>query len=552
LLRFGLLALIVAVTNVGAMDRIVLLAHQARFGTIAFTFIIWLIAVAALLLMAVEPRWHVRLFWGALLGLSGAVAYGYQAASGSEMTVYDGLSLWSARHEAGDAAANYNSMLAMSLMLFAATIAIFMVPSRLIPKWRRGWGTICSVAPVLPVAMIASIIFFKQGGGSLGLPKQFSELSIASVVAAKNFLKPVVRRSEVAWQPNASRSVNKIVMMVDESVRSDYLDMDSPAGETPEFAKLAGKLVNFGPAASGGICSDTSNAILRFMASRDDLGGQINSNPTVWQFAKRAGYRTVYIDAQARNISSAGRLQNFMTLGEAAAIDKFYRIDVDADQADAALLDTVVDELKSGNKVFIYANKQGAHFPYDNGYPNNAAFYHPTNSEMGVETLESHIASYRNAILWNVDRFMGEMFRRADLTNAAMIYTSDHGQSLDPKGLTHCITENPNPRMGLVPLYAYAGMQGLRARLEQGAAKSRGRASHFQIAPSVLSWMGYDDRDLAVHYDESLMAGTARSPNFSTGDIFGMFSNRPIWNAIDLNRNYREEIPAKISALKAP
>ncbi len=546
-LRFAILAMIVALTNAGTLDRLVLLANQGRHGTIVFTLVIWLTSISVLALVALEPRWPVRLFWALLFGLAGAVAYGFQTASGGEMTAYDALALWLARHEASSAVGAYGNLIVTSISLFAFTLAVFAVPCRLMPKWRRGWGTLCGVLPILPVGLIAGIIFIKQGGGSLGLPKQFSELSIASVVAVKTVLNPQAQRGEVVWQPNTSRSVNKIIMMVDESLRPDYLDLKGATGETPELAKLAGHFVDFGPAASTGICSSYSNAMLRFMASRNDLGGQINANPTVWQYAKKAGYRTVYIDAQARTISSAAPLQNFMTPAEAVTIDKFYRIDVDADKADAALLDIVVDELKSGQKIFIYANKQGVHFPYDIGYPQSAAIYHPTITEAGKNTWESNIASYKNSVLWNVDRFFAEMFKRADLSNTAMVFTSDHGQSLDPNGLTHCVAENPAQTMGLVPLYAYTDQPELRSKLEQGAAKSIGRASHFQIAASVLSWMGYVESDVAIHYDESLTAGTTHEPAFTTGDVFGMFSNTPTWNALDLTKDYKEQGVTKVS-----
>ena len=540
ILRFSLLAAIVAITNVGSIDRLFLLVEQGRYGTIAFTLAIWMFALIAMVIVAVEPRWKVRLFWAVLFGFAGAVAFGYQRASGTEMTVFDGLSLWSARHQATEAQAVYTQVIAISFVLFGFTVGLFCIPAKLVKNWQRGWGVLCSITPVIPVALIAAIIFLKQGGGSLGLPKQFTELSIAGLVGAKVLLEPVVPRSEVEWQPFSQQATKKIVMLVDESLRPDYLDPANITGETPEFARLAPKFINFGPAASSGICSSYSNAMLRYGASRAELGSSINVVPTLWQYAKKAGYRTVFIDAQARNISSAGRLQNFMTIDETKSIDKIYRIDVGASEADEALLDVLSEELKSGQRVFIYANKQGVHFPYDHDYPASAARYHPTITEAGANTLQSNNASYKNAVLWNVDRFFGRMFKETDLTNTTLVYTSDHGQSLDPKSLTHCATENALPEMALVPLYVYTDDKAQREKLQRGAEKSRDHATHFQIAASVLNWMGYADSDLASRYNESLTLGTSHEPAFTTGDVFGLFSTQPKWNPIDLSANYRE------------
>ena len=190
--------------------------------------------------------------------------------------------------------------------------------------------------------------------------------------------------------------------------------------------------------------------------------------------------------------------------------------------------------------MFIYANKNGAHFPYDHAYPASATLYHPSMTESGHDTVETRIASYRNAIAWSVDGFMDKLFRSADLGNTTLVYTADHAQKLDPKDLTHCKVEDPDPRMGLVPLLVATGDAALRAELERGAAAMRGQASHFQIAPSVLGWMGYTASDIAITYDESLTSGSARQPAFTSGDVFGLFSNGVLWNPVDTARDYLE------------
>jgi lipid A ethanolaminephosphotransferase len=272
-----------------------------------------------------------------------------------------------------------------------------------------------------------------------------------------------------------------------------------------------------------------------------DVVASVNSNATLFDYAKKAGYRTVYIDAQARNITDGNLIQNYMTLKEKAAIDAFYPInDVDSSQADSRLADIIAKELKTPGSVFIYANKNGSHFPYDEAYPSSASRFHPTQSESDVDSVRARIDSYRNAVAWSVDQFMYSFFAKVDVSSSTIIYTGDHGQRFVPGQLTHCQIEDPDPRIAIVPLLVYTSDATLRARFGAGAARLQGKASHFQIAPTLYQLMGYAASDIAKSYDENLFDGTAREPAFTSGDIFGMFDNSVNIHQIDLTKSYLE------------
>ena len=98
--------------------------------------------------------------------------------------------------------------------------------------------------------------------------------------------------------------------------------------------------------------------------------------------------------------------------------------------------------------------------------------------------------------------------------------------------------------MGLVPLLVATQDATLRAELATGAATMHGKSSHFQIAPTVLGWMGYKPADIAQVYDETLTSGIARQPAFTSGDIFGLFSSDVHWTPVDTSTDYLEE-PAR-------
>ncbi|WP_119272467.1 sulfatase-like hydrolase/transferase [Taklimakanibacter deserti] len=542
LLKILLLSAFIALTNFGFVGRIDVLVAQNRYVTLIAFLGVWLLSVAAIFVAAFQPRWSSRLFWAVILAVSTAGSVGYYSISGSEFTVFDVVSLWNARQEAGRAADFYGWHLMMSAGLtLVAGLLIMGFPAPLRRAKARLWMGRLAVLPILPFAAIALIVAMKSGSGQQAMPKQFAPLSVTAFAAGKIATLENQVRGEVTWTPDPQARVKNILMLVDESVRADYLDFSPGNPVTPDLPALKANFVDFGPAASGGNCSHYSNFILRSGARRSDLTTSVNTNPLIWSYAKKAGYRTVFIDAQGAIMKNPGKLTNFMTISETRNIDRYVSLDyVTPDQADFELLRIIAEELKGDQPVFIYANKNGAHFPYDATYPKDQAKFGPTMIESGSSDTPHRIASYRNAISWSVDHFFDRFFKDIGLSNLAMVYTSDHGQALREGQLTHCSIEDPDPRQGLVPLLAFASDPGLRARLEEGARSSHGWASHFTIVPSLLEMMGYTHADVASYYDESLFARPSVAPAFTSGDIFGLFSKEVLWHPIDLTQDYRE------------
>ncbi|HVV60501.1 MAG TPA: sulfatase-like hydrolase/transferase [Pseudolabrys sp.] len=567
--RLAALAAFVVLTNAGFAQRIALLHDQGRWVTLVGFIGIWGLSLAAIIVAAFQRSVWIRCAWALVIALTTAAGFTYRHASGSELGIFDALSLWNARHEASRAAAFYSTDLLWLALVFVGGFAAIAVPPVPNVDVIRRWLTRLFWVPAVPIIAIAAIVLFKEGGGSEVLPTQFAPLSVGAVVVSKVTINPLPKRAAVAWTwrgpfavaapraevraPRApvirAAQVRHVVMLVDESVRGDYIDWTPNNPYTPELAHLKSKLVNFGPAVSGGNCSHYSNAILRFGASRTALGRPVLTSPTIWQYAKKAGFRTVYIDAQAAFNRNPGKLQNFMTAEETRDIDGFNALDekIAPPDLDDRLLDIVINELKSDKPVFIYANKNGAHFPYDNGYPMSARVFRPTMNEVEKDETQSRVNSFRNVVKWSVDRFMKRLFDEAALKDTVIIYTSDHGQNFNPARLSHCTVEDPDPREGLVPLFVYTDNKELKSRFADAAKASMGHASHFSIIPTVLELFGYGHEDVEKIYGESLLEKNTRPPEFTTGDIFGLFSSKVRWHPLDLTKSYLE--PAAISQL---
>lgn len=534
LAKAALLLFVVVATNHGLLARIELLVVDRRLVTLAVFCALWLCALAALLAAAFHPAWKVRLAWAVPLGAAGAAAFGYYVVQHAEFFVFDVLNLWAARHEAGRALDYFSDAVAPTLLVLALGLVALAMPPGFGGQARRPLRLALGLAPVLPIVLIALVVLHREGKGSEALPKQFSPVSLAALAAYKLQTGTFAERDPVRMPPGTPR-VRALVVMVDESVRADAVSLEPGNPYTPEMASQRHRWVDFGPAVSGGNCSNISNALLRFMARPRELARSVITSPTVWQYARAAGFRTVYIDAQAGFIGSYGRLQNYMTPAEAASIDRLYKLDagIPSHQLDDELVRITLDELARGDRVFIYANKSGAHFPYEKGAPggkeNNARV---AGALVGRDPAT--LAAYAETVRWSTDRTMARLTRDARWDGMAMVYTSDHGQNFSPGRLTHCSSHsNVDPQEGIVPLMVATDDAALQQRLAGMSERFPGRGSHFAIAPTLLELMGYDPSDIFAIYEDSLLHGLPAGPRFASDDIFGLFGTQPGWHDVD-------------------
>jgi lipid A ethanolaminephosphotransferase len=532
----------VVLTNEGVVSRIHLLIEQERVVTAMMFLGVWGLCLIALLIAAFQPRPTWRWGWAVAIAATSFAGYGYLRATASQLTVYDIASLWVARGDTSRALDAYAPDVAVALAV--ALFGLFALgvrppntgplPAALVSRLR--------LVPVLPIAVILGITLWKSGGGTHALPQQFSPAAMGLVVAAKSATMELPVRRMLTDRPVGPPAIRHIVYLVGESVRPDYIDFTPGNPDTPHLAAHRDRIADFGQAASAGNCSHYSNALLRLGAAKRDVVKTVTTSPTIWQYANKAGFHTVYIDASASLIRNSGNLQNFMTAAERDEIDEFIRIDnVPAPDLDYELSKLIAKIAARPEPTFIYANKNGAHFPYDESYPEAERIDRPVMSDDWGDDLIRKVDSYRNAIRWSVDGFFGDLFGRLDLSHTLVLYTSDHGQNLDPGKLTHCSTETPDPREGLVPLFALSGDPALSEKFHAASRLNRNRANHFAIFPTLVSLFGYDASVLGANYGPNLFEPIATTPRFTSGDIFGLFSHEVNWTPVDLAADHRED-----------
>ena len=339
-------------------------------------------------------------------------------------------------------------------------------------------------------------------------------------------------RAEVAYSGYLAPQVDKIVLIVDESVRADILGVNGYKKDTtPYLSSLEGGVVNYGLAASATNCSDYTNLILRTGLRKGEIpdSNQVSlKEPSIWQFTRKAGFYNVYLDAQSAE--EWANYQNFMNKHEASFIDKIIRLRQKiAYDSDGVAREKLINYLKQPGKTFIILNKYGLHFPYFRSYPQEYNFYKPALAQgEPMNNREKSLNSYMNGLRWSVDDwFKHLLFESRDFKPYVIIYTSDHGQNIVDDGTlaTHC-RPRANRFEGIVPMMVFSNDAAVLERFKAVQRTSYDKTSQFQIFPTLIRLAGYKDSWVKSHYGTSLSELTSTSPEFFVGDLHGRGSIR--------------------------
>lgn len=412
-------------------------------------------------------------------------------------------------------------------------------------------GALLVAAPVLGVLLLSAVLFVRAGEGARGLPIMYTPLAYLNLFVYEALHNSVGPREPVKLARVEQPVSHDIVLIIDESISGNYLDINAPFGvhSTLKDTHSGVDIFNYGYAASIANCSADTNVTLRYGGTRADYMRINTTLPSIWQYAKNAGLRTVYIDAQR----TGGNLQNLMTDTEKKDIDEFVQFDqTSVRDRDMAAATKLIELLNDGKPELVVINKVGAHFPVHDKYPDAFMTYRPTLPRgQFVEVADTgkrdgfngqpddwvlYRNAYKNTLLWNVGEFFSRVFAQADLSNATLIYTSDHGQDLHERGNpglnTHC-GGDPVEEEGLVPLVVIQG-SGLKT-LDWSAqlAGNKDRSSHYNIFPTLLQLMGYDLAGTEAVYGKPLTVPTADDFTFNYR-FNARLGAKPEWKHIDL------------------
>ncbi|CAA6817443.1 MAG: Unknown protein [uncultured Sulfurovum sp.] len=333
------------------------------------------------------------------------------------------------------------------------------------------------------------------------------------------FSKPMKERIlDINIKPKEAGQFQNIVWIIDESVTGSYLSVNGYAKNTTPYlnglVKESQDFSNFGVVNSVSNCSANSNLFLRIGLNPHHHDKKERfSLPTIYQYAKRAGYKTWLFDSQTRK----GHLQNYLTLYDRKSIDQFETLGADVtrikrDEVALEHMSSIVNNSSSDRKNFIVLVKYGAHFPYLLTYDQKFTLFKPVLKSsyggMNFEHKEEQLNTYLNSMYFNVDLYLKKMLKKIDLSKTVIFYTSDHGQNiLESENLArpHCNDEKVVKNELSVPLFVFSKQAKIRFPKEREAFYSQ-----IQIFPTTLSLLGYSD-DLVSSYGKTLWEGYLNS-----------------------------------------
>lgn len=340
-------------------------------------------------------------------------------------------------------------------------------------------------------------------------------IALAYFQFSKPIKKRILKKSII---PRHKSKFKNIVWIIDESVTGTYLSVNGYEKKTtPHLDTLANTsldFVNFGTVNSISNCSANSNLFLRIgMNPHQHKRKQIAGLPTVFQYAKRAGFKTWLYDSQTRK----GHLQNHLTIYDKNSIDNFETLGTDVNRVhrDEVFLNnmvSLVNDEYSEDKNFIVLVKYGAHFPYLLTYDHDFSPFNPVLASsyggMNFENREKQLNTYLNSLHFNVDLYLKKMLKEIDLKESIVFYTSDHGQNiLESRGLSrpHCNNENVVKNEVNVPLFAFSN------NIAEIFPKQKSNFySQIQMFPTTLSFLGYS-KELISQYGKTLEEGFSKS-----------------------------------------
>lgn len=234
------------------------------------------------------------------------------------------------------------------------------------------------------------------------------------------------------------------VMVIGETSRAcNWSLYGYPRQTTPGLSRCEG-LVAFPYVLSESNTTHKSVPMLLSPVSAGDYDSLYYRKSIVTAF-KEAGFHTAFFSNQRYNHSFID------FFGMEADVCRFIKEESPVsggNPSDAELLKLVADVLKDGNeKQFIVLHLYGSHFNYRERYPLGQAVYLPdTPADAEAKYKNSLVNAYDNTI-WFTDRFLSELAGMLKMHggDAAMLYTSDHGEDIFDDGRLLFLHASPVP-----------------------------------------------------------------------------------------------------------
>lgn len=294
-----------------------------------------------------------------------------------------------------------------------------------------------------------------------------------------------------AW--SARKRPVLFVLVVGETARAENFSLNGYARETnPELARR--DIVNFPDVTACGTSTEVSLPCMFSPFGRADYNeAQIRGHESLLHVLARAGFQVLWRDNQSGCKGVCDGLPS-----EALAEAKVEALCAEGQCLDEVLLQGMEDIAQdAGGNLFVVMHQMGSHGPaYFKRYPavfkrfapacEDAELHHCSQAE--IRNAYDNSLRYTDHFLARVVDFLGQAQKRYD---TAMVYVSDHGESLGESGLylhgvPYAIAPRVQTRVPMVMWLSPAFRQDFGVDQDCLRGRSAAPASHDNLFHSVL------------------------------------------------------------------
>lgn len=228
-----------------------------------------------------------------------------------------------------------------------------------------------------------------------------------------------------------------VIMVVGEAARTDHFSLNGYARNTnPLLAQT--KTISFTNMFSNGTSTANSVPCMFSMLDHKTFSeSKVKSSENLLDVLTHAGTHVFWRDnnSDSKGIATRVDYENFKATSRNQAEGEEPR-----DEQMLIGLQDYIDKHQNGD-IFIVLHQMGSHGPaYYKRYPSTFERFTPVKrtNELGTCTPQEIANAYDNSILYT-DYFLSQVIKflekNENTFSAAMIYSSDHGESLGEKGL---------------------------------------------------------------------------------------------------------------------
>ena len=415
-----------------------------------------------------------------------------------------------------------SELVSTSLLLGAgvavlAVLALWRVPLRPLPLRQAIGRRLLAIVGILALGVAGTLATFQDLSSTMRNQKELRyRITPANVFySTGRVLADDLRDARQAREPlqpvrmagpaaGAGRKPRLLVLVVGETARAMNFSLNGyPRQTNPELARLP--VINFPQTRACGSSTEVSLPCMFSSLGRADYDeARIRGGESLPQLLARAGMRVVWLDNQSgcKGVCAGLESQDLSTGDDPALCPEGRCLDAVLVRRLGQLLDA--EPAGDGRDLVVVLHQLGNHGPaYHKRYPRAYARFAPacTRTELRDCSREEIVNAYDNAILYTdhvLASTIGVLDGHRDRFDVAMLYVSDHGESLGEKGLyLHGMPYAIAPAEQLsVPMVWWFGGAGVAAWGGVDEACLRRRATepahHDNLFHSVLGLMGVE------------------------------------------------------------